>query len=283
MADKNQSIIDLLKRVDREGFVVLPPVVMTPDESELIGSAVFVNPDQPLMHYMKFEFFMQMLVAEQLRMRRLDDFRDDPIEGLYPEANKHELSSFDVAWLKQIGTSQDVSGLVASNKHQREEAYIHCWFGGISESKPMWEKHGDKGRGVCLTTTAGKLEHSVKCSADLLISVCGVTCLDEETPIPTAMSFLPFCRKRTKFKDENEFRLIAEVTPEALPLDADGYFVELEKTRQVPVNLEMLLETVVTGPNLDKSEIAKLEAVIGKKFPKNILRSSQLPGWSVNL
>ena len=107
--------------------------------------------------------------------------------------------------------------------------------------------------------------------------------LDEETPIPTAMSFLPFCRKRTKFKDENEFKLIAEVTPEALPLDADGYFVELEKTRQVPVNLEMLLETVVTGPNLDKSEIAKLEAVIGKKFPKNILRSSQLPGWSVNL
>ena len=33
-----------MKRVDREGFVVLPPVAMTPDESELIGNAVFVNP-----------------------------------------------------------------------------------------------------------------------------------------------------------------------------------------------------------------------------------------------
>ena len=60
MSEKNQRIIDLLERVNREGAVALPPIKLTDVESELIGNAISVNPYEPLMHYMKLENFMKM-------------------------------------------------------------------------------------------------------------------------------------------------------------------------------------------------------------------------------
>ena len=164
-------MLDLLKRVDREGAVALPPISLTPVESELIGNAISVNPYEPLMHYMKHKYFMQMLATAQLHMRRLDTFDDDPIEGLYPEANKHEHSSFDVALLTQMGASQNMAARIASNQIKRQSAYTHCWFGDVLENKPMWENYGDQGRGVCLRTTAIRLASSIKSAADLLTSV----------------------------------------------------------------------------------------------------------------
>ena len=116
-------------------------------------------------------------------------------------------------------------------------------------------------------------------SDDLLTRVCKITCLDEHTPIPTTISFLPFSRKRTKFSGEKEIRLIAEIKMEALPKDANGYLLTPEKIRHLPVDLERLLETVVAGPNFDQTEVAKLESEIRAKIPGGIVRTSQLAGW----
>lgn len=257
----------------------MPPISLTPVESELIGNAVSVNAYEPLMHYMKSQYFMQMLTSECLHIRRLDTYEDDPFEGLYPEANKHELSRFDSVLLKQLGAIQNLEDMVTSNRIHRQFAYIHCWYGNQFEDKSMWEEYGDQGRGVCLRTTACRLEASLKCHAELLARVCRVTYLDENTPIPTHISFLPFSRKRTKFSDEKEFRLIAEIRMEALPTDVEGHLVTPEKFCDLPVNLERLFESVVAGPNLDATSLAKLEAAVGEKVSSKIIRSSQLPSW----
>ena len=275
----NQRILDLLKRVECEGAVALSPIELTSIESELIGNAVSINPYEPLMHYMKFEYFMQVLTSESLRIKRLDTYEDDPLEGLYPEANNHQLSSFDSALFQQLGAVQNPQDLIRSNRIHRRSAYVHCWYADLLENKSMWEEYGDKGRGVCLRTTACRLESSVKRPADLLTRVCRITYLDEHAPIPTAISFLPFSRKRTKFANEKEIRLIAEITMEALPKDADGYLQMPEESRRLPVDLERLLEAVVTGPNFDKSKLQELEAAVRAKISGRVVRESQLQGW----
>jgi hypothetical protein len=277
--EKNQQILDLLKRVDREGAVALQPIALTPLESELIGNAISVNPYEPLMHYMKLEYFMQMLAAESLHVRRLDTYEDDPLEGLYPDANKRQLSSFDSALLKQLGAIQNLEDMITSNRIHRQFAYVHCWFGDRFENRSMWEKYGGQGHGVCLQTTASRLEASLKCPAELLARICRVTYLDEGTPIPTHIGFLPFSRKQTNFKDEKEFRLIAEIRMEPQQTDADGYLLTPDKFRALPVNLEKLLEAVVAGPNSSKADLAKLEVAVAEKISGKVVRPSQLPSF----
>lgn len=275
----NQRMLDLLKRVDREGAVALSPIELTGIESELIGNAISVNPYEPLMHYMKFENFMKMLASENLRTRRLDTYEDDPLEGLYPEANQHRLANLDAALFQQLAAVQNPQDLIVSNQIHRQSAYVHCWYAGVFENKSMWEEYGDNGRGVCLRTTVCRLESSVKPLTDLLTRVCKITYLDEHTPIPTTISFLPFSRKRTKFAGEKEIRLIAEIKMEALPKDANGYLLTPEEIRHLPVYLERLLEALVVGPNFDEAEIEKLEAAIRTKIPGKVVRVSQLAGW----
>jgi hypothetical protein len=275
--EKNQRILDLLKRVEREGAVALPPISLTPIESELIGNAISVNPYEPLMHYMKLEYFMQMLTSECLHIRRLDTYEDDPLEGLYPDANKHQLARFDSALLQQLGAIQNLEDMITSNRIHRQFAYVHCWFGDQFETKSMWEQYGDQGRGVCIRTTASRLEASLKCLPEFLFRVCRVTYLDEDTPIPTHISFLPFSRKRKNFKDEKEFRLIAEIRMEAHQTDEDGYLVIPEKFRDLPANLERLLEAVVVGPNFDKANLANLESAVAGKIGGKVIRYSRLP------
>ena len=279
MPEKNQRIIDLLKRVDREGAVALSPIELTGIESELIGNAISVNPYEPLMHYMKFEYFTKMLASESLRTKRLDTYEDDPLEGLYPKAIQHQLASLDSALFQQLGAVQNPEDLIVSNRIHRQSAYVHCWYADVFENKSMWEAYGDNGRGICLRTTACRLESSVKPPGDLLTRVCRITYLDEHTPIPTTISFLPFSRKRTRFSGEKEFRLIAEIKMEALPKDANGYPITPEEARYLPVNLERLLEAVVTGPNFDKSRLQELETAITAKVSGKIVRESELPGW----
>lgn len=279
MPNPNQRIIDLLKRVDREGAVVLPSIPLSQVEGELIGNAVSVSPYEPLMHYMKLEFFMGMLQSSDLWMRRLDTFEDDPHEGKYPAANDHQMSAFDTDLFAQIGATQSLAEMRASNDIQRQFVFIHCWFGDVFESKSMWEKYGDQGRGVCLRSTPSRLREAVRRTSDLGISMSKVTYLDEDVPIPTAMSFLPLCRKRKQFSSEKEFRLIAQIPPEALPTDKDGFLITPDRYRKVSVSLDRLLEAVVAGPNLGPDDLESLQNAVGTKVSGKIVRLSEIKCW----
>ena len=259
--------------------MALSPIELTGIDSELIGNSVSVNPYEPLMHYMKFEYFMQILTSKSLRIKRLDTYKDDPLEGLYPEANKRQLSGFDSALFQQLDVVQHPEDRIRRDQFHRQSAYVHCWYAGILENKSMWEEYGDDGRGVCLLTTACRLESSVKHSADLLTSVSKITYLDGHTPIPTAISFLAFSRKQTKFANEKEIRLIAEITLDALPKDAEGHLQIPEENRQLPVDLERLIEAVVTGPNFDRDNVAMLETAISDKISGKIVRFSEVAAW----
>jgi hypothetical protein len=270
---------ELLERIERDGSAALRPVRLTPDESKLIGNAINVNPYEPLMHYMSLGNFMRLLTAEQLHMRRLDTFKDDPLDSLYPEANKRQLSSFDSAVFEQMGAGQDLNAQIISNQAHRKCGYAHCWYAGLLECKLMWERFGDQGRGVCLRSTPSRLGTSVKPSPDLFTRVCGVTYLPEDTPITTLISFLPLCRKRPDFTDQREFRLIAEIKPGALPSDADGHVCDAAEIRLVPLVLDTLLEAVVAGPNLSEADVTALETDVHRKVSSRVVRRSELTAW----
>lgn len=65
---------EYLKQLEEKGFVVGPPINLNELESELIGRAVYVHPDQPLLHYMGPEHFLALLDAEMFHMTRIDQY-----------------------------------------------------------------------------------------------------------------------------------------------------------------------------------------------------------------
>jgi hypothetical protein len=275
----NKELAERLARLRPGEGIMLSPIQMDGCEARLVGNATVIPPYEPLMHYMKLGYFIQVLETATLRVKRLDTYKDDPFEGLYPQANATGLSNLDTCLFQQIGSAPKLEDVIQQNRWHRKSAYIHCWYGGTAENRFMWEHYGDNGKGVCLRTTASRLESSVSQTADFVSRVAQVTYIDENTPIPTAMSFLAFCRKRPQFVHEKEFRLLAEIPVHALTTDEKGHLLTPDESRQLRVNLERLLEAVVTGPNLSNADRTSLEAALAGQNLSSRLRTSEMAAW----
>jgi Protein of unknown function (DUF2971) len=267
---------EYLKQLEEKGFVIGPAIGLNELESELIGKAVYVHPNQPLLHYMRAEHFLALLDTEKFHMARIDQYPDDPQEGRYPTANSQEQSELSNKFANEFGIVTDLQAMITSNEIHRQHIYVHCWFGLNIESPEMWEKYGEKGKGVCLKTTASRLLNAVKPPSDLHFDIHGVTYSDEDKPIPHEISFLPFCRKRRRFKSENEFRMLATIRQESLPLDSNGYILPTPNFRKIPVNLNDLLEAVFIGAFAESGFIEQVNAAFTNKLSLKIIQKSEI-------
>jgi len=135
-------------------IVGIYPFRLSPEESELIGNQLFAaDRDFLICHYMKEKYFLQLLESAAFSAKRLDLYDDDPLEGLYPEANKQSMSPADTQLLQQMNARRDYEPFLKSQEIHRTHCYAHCWFGVPEERAVMWEKYGDNGEGVCIVST----------------------------------------------------------------------------------------------------------------------------------
>ena len=89
-------------------IVGIYPFTLTSEESELIGNHLFAaNQDFSISHFMKEKYFLQLLESSAFSTKRLDLYDDDPLEGLYPEANRQDRRVLPAIGLDSEGTARE--------------------------------------------------------------------------------------------------------------------------------------------------------------------------------
>jgi hypothetical protein len=256
-------------------IVGIYPFRLTPEESELIGNHLFATTqDFPISHYMKQKYFVQLLESSAFSARRLDLYDDDPLEGLYPEANRHGPASADAQWMQQANAKRDVEAFLQSQAIHRTHCYAHCWFGIPEERTDMWERYADNGKGVCVISSTHRLLRAVAAEPSVAHELGKVTYWPDNKPLPELHSSAVMFRKQPRFSEENEVRLLSQIRMDFLPTDAEGFLLPCPERLSLKVDLRRLVVGVVLGPSMSPETQRSIIDAAQDKIPQaKVLRS----------
>jgi hypothetical protein len=254
-------------------IVGICPLTFSPEESVLLRNHLYGAAEEyPVCHYLNARRFEQLLESAALSLRRLDLYGDDdPIEGLYPEANRHGLAPADIQIAEQMNIAErDYEAFLRSQEIHRTHCYAHCWFGIPREDADMWEQFGDHNRGVCIVTTTHRLMRAISKDPALFYELGKVTYWPEDKPLPDIHSSTVMFRKRPKFKAENEVRLLVQFTMDHLVQRSEDFPDRLA----VAVDLSILVAGFIFGPQMTEELQRALRTKANAKIPRaKILRS----------
>ncbi len=256
--------------------VAVAPLQMDAFDAELHNNlwSAF-DQEQPLSHYIRLDYLRCLLEASALRFKRLDLYKDR-YEGRFPVANQTTEATVSKNLTSAFNIRRDPDAMITSQEIARQYWYIHCWFGHDSESRPMWDRYGDHGRGVCIRASTSRVRQPVLSPGDYLHLHPGkVTYSDETTPIGTLFSMAPAFRKHPDYRDELEFRLLAIMTPGHLPTDAEGYLVPAPEFQSVPIALADLVLEVLIGPHCAVDQIEEIFE-LGRRYLPGVPISSSI-------
>lgn len=264
----------MVRELRERGFALGSPFQLQAAEPALFGNAFYVDPAQPLLHFMPISRFRELVSNRALYLRRLDKFVGDPHEGLFPIANQSEAASWTRHVTEQLGLP-----VSAFDEYQRgaetvvrKRLYVHCWFGSAKEDSKMWEEYGNLGNGVCIKTTARRLQQALRPNSGVVADVRGVTYLGDDIPLPVGISFLQACRKHPKFSHERETRIIAQLPlagwPNGKSLDDTEEFLLIE------TDFERLFEAVFVGACVDDRIADEIEVLANNAAGSRVARRS---------
>jgi len=232
--------------------------------------------EQILSHYIPLKFFKVMLEASALRLKRLDLY-DDQYEGRFPAANRTQEATVSARLTSDLNITHDADAIINSQEIARQYCYIHCWFGRDKESRPMWHRYGDGGRGVCIRSSTSRIKQSVSSpGAQLHLHLGRVTYSEEATPIGTLISLAPAFRKHPDKSDEAEFRPLSRMARAHHPTDADGHLVPAPEFQVVPVSLTDLVAEILIGPHCQIEQIEEIFELGRHHLPEVPVKCSEL-------
>ncbi len=149
---------------------------------------------------------------------------------------------------------------------------INCWYCGPDESVAMWRLYTTSEYGVAITTTVGRLKLALEhCERDVYL---GSVRYQDHTEKPAASlshvdisPMRPLLQKRVCYKHESELRAIT-LLPDN-PIEASIANVvripaATEHGESLSVNLESLIERVVTGPRYPFWALSLLEIALAR-------------------
>lgn len=261
-----------------ERAVAIAPLQMDAFDAELHHNLWFAfDKEQVLSHYIRLDYFRCILEASALWLKRLDLYGDDDrYEGRFPAANRTQEATVSARLTSDLNIKRDHDAMIASQEIARQYSYIHCWFGQDAESLPMWERYGDSGRGVCIRSSTARIRQSVlSLGSHLHLHPGKVTYSDEGTPIGTLFSSAPAFRKHPNYRDESEFRLLAQMTFGHHPTDPDGHLAPAPEFQLVPVSLSDLVAEILIGPRCDIDEIEEVFELGRRYLPAVPVNSSR--------
>lgn len=260
----------------RPGEIVgIYPFTLSPEEAELIGNQLYAaEQDFPISHYMKEKYFLQLLESSAFSTKRLDLYDDDPLEGLYPEANRQGPAPADAQWMEQANATRDIEAFLQSQAIHRTHCYAHCWFGIPEENADMWDAYGDKGAGVCLVSSTHRLLRAVITETSIAHELGKVTYWPDNKPLPELHSSTVMFRKQPKFSPENEVRLLSQIKMDYLPTDPEGFLLPCPERLTVRANLDILVAAVILGSSMTEESQQRVNETAQTKIPRaKILRS----------
>jgi hypothetical protein len=250
--------------------VAIAPVKLSKEEQELFSNSLLVRfQDIPIVHFLKAEYFKSVLSECRILLRRADTYPDDTEEASYPELNRSQSSPADTQIEAAFPTVSDRAARMDSQMVARSLSYIHCWYEGDPRSALMWERYGENGKGVCIKSTTRALQAAIGTPPPHLHCEIGrCTYWGENQALPVMISSFPAFRKRRKYDDEEEIRLLARIKPEHIPTDSEGCIKVAPQFEALPVDLQVMVCSVTLGALMDLDTRNELSNMLANILPQ---------------
>lgn len=270
---------------------------------------VFKKPadeNTPIWRYMSFTKFVSLVAKKAMFFTSIAALRRyDPFEATLPDKHseyriqvyKEALGDASGSLAKELvdrfwGTDQSFGNLMAPY------TVVNCWHINKFESAAMWKLYLPGGEGVAIRSTFSKLSKCfIKRKDTPLLSdrktipiyIGEVSYIDQfEGFLPTDNLLNRVVRKDTTFSYEQELRAVSALWPPMFGATNGFDFEEgIQKPKLIqnllanegvyfPVDLDVLLETVVLAPN-SPAWIVELTSSILKKYRVDVpLKCSRL-------
>jgi len=115
--------------------------------------------DLILYRYMSFDSFKALMDSEALKFGSIQEYsKEDSYEGVTPPLVQQSARRSLPPSLQPDDSMLDY--LRKGSEKMKQRVFASCWYCGEEESQRMWEKRGDKGKGVLLKTNFQKLRES---------------------------------------------------------------------------------------------------------------------------
>lgn len=217
-----------------------------------------VHPDQPLLRYMDFFKFEDMLKTQTLYFCRADKFAD-PLEGTVSEEEVHGTSASDMALAEQVAMAEgEYEKAKAYEKVAKGCTFVNCWHINHEESQQMWDAYTSSPESVLVVTTVQKLRMSL----EMPVIGAGVTYLSGNSPRTDFGNRSLFFYKDEQYTFEKEYRLLIDLAI------LGGESIEKHDIgRKIPINLETMVQYIQPHPNATAEVKEKLGALVSEYLP----------------
>jgi hypothetical protein len=229
--------------IDRQNNRVISSVPVEDSQNPQILPA----PDTAIWHYLRFDFFKELLKNKALWLTRLDK-QSDKNDGMYSSANAHRWSPVVQKLLDGSGFTvqvgkDDETQLQWTNQILRKRAFIHCWSIRSKESALMWNSFvlGDS-RSIAVRSTVGCLSSALDGQP---VEILRMLYYPTGHPRPDWSYTAPFSAKdKSAHIHERELRVLTLL---------DGDKAENADHKLIPADLKKLIRKVVVYPASPKS------------------------------
>lgn len=195
------------------------------------------------------------------------------------KTSREESEQADREFRKQVAKGQS-----QFFKSLRMYTFINCWHVAEHESAAMWRLYGKEGASIAVQSTFRRLRRVLPENMDNYgspldghIDIALVQYVDYSTDrIPEGHMFDAFLYKRKSFEHERELRAFFQEMPKSSPGREGLVAIPPSETgRQVPVNLDQLIEAIYVVPTSPASVYDLIQKICARYgLNKPIYRSS---------
>ena len=237
---------------------------------------LFEKPDDEnatIWRYLEFTKFVSLLDRRALFFARADKM-PDPFEGSYSKANV-KLRRGLYKDLPKEALDRMLGSVAGFSRKIRRFTLLNCWHISDNESAAMWRLYLKSDEGVAIRSTFRRLADSLKVCVDHKVYIGKVKYIDYETDwLPEGNTFYPFLHKRRSFEHERELRAVIQKLPIVEGVGIDLAQPSPDAGAYVPVDVDLLLETVFVSPAAPPWFHELVSSVVGKYgFSKEVRRS----------
>jgi hypothetical protein len=237
---------------------------------------LFEKPDDEnaaIWRYLDFTKFVSLLDRRALFFARADKM-PDPFEGSSSKANVR-LRPDVYKDMPEKSRDKMLAEWAYLSRESRRFTLLNCWHISENESAAMWKLNLKTDEGVAIRSTFRRLADSLKMCTEYTVHIGKVKYIDYETDwLPEGNAFYPFLHKRRSFEHERELRAVIQKLPLVEGMGIDLAQPSPDAGAYVPVDVDLLLETVFVSPAAPAWFHELVSSVVGKYgFNKEVRRS----------
>ncbi len=221
-------------------------IVSSEPVEDLQNPQILPAPETVIWHYLRFDYFKELLKNNALWLTRLDK-QSDKNDGMYSEANFRQWTPTIQKLLAKTGFTvkaekNDETQLQWTNQILRQRAFIHCWSIRSKESASLWNLFvPNDSCSIVIRSTVGNLLSALEGQR---VEILRMLYFSAGQPRPDWSYTAPFSAKdKAAHIHERELRVLTL-------LESDE--AENADHKLIPVDLKKLLRKIVIHPASSK-------------------------------